>query len=80
VGSLIVVLVALLVISAATTLGPRLGFAAPLLLVVVGMWASLLPFVPDVDIEPGWTLAGEWLVRFSLCSSGGPEVCPVCSS
>jgi hypothetical protein len=40
----------------------------------------LLPFVPDVDIEPGWTLAGEWLVRFSLCSSGGPEVCPVCSS
>jgi hypothetical protein len=56
VGSLIVVLVALLVISAATTLGPRLGFAAPLLLVVVGMWASLLPFVPDVDIEPsGWS-------------------------
>jgi CPA1 family monovalent cation:H+ antiporter len=49
---LIVVVIALLVISAAATLGPRLGFAAPLLLVVVGIEVSLLPFVPDVDIEP----------------------------
>jgi NhaP-type Na+/H+ or K+/H+ antiporter len=58
VGSLIVVVIALLVISAATTLGPRLGFAAPLLLVVVGIGASLLPFIPDIDIEPEWILAG----------------------
>lgn len=57
-GSLIVVVVALLVISAAATLGPRLGFAAPLLLVVVGIGASLLPFVPDVEIDPEWILAG----------------------
>jgi monovalent cation/hydrogen antiporter len=58
VGSLIVIVIALLVISAATALGPRLGFAAPLLLVVVGIGASLLPFVPDIDIEPEWILAG----------------------
>ena len=58
VGSLIVVVIALLVISAAATLGPRLGFAAPLLLVLVGIGASLLPFVPDVEIDPEWILAG----------------------
>jgi NhaP-type Na+/H+ or K+/H+ antiporter len=55
---LIVVIMGLLVISAAATLGPRLGFAAPLLLVVVGIGASLLPFVPEVDIEPEWILSG----------------------
>ncbi len=40
-GSLIVVVIALLVISAAATLGPRLGFAAPLLLVVVDVERAL---------------------------------------
>ena len=55
---LIVVIMGLLVISAAATLGPRLGFAAPLLLVVVGIGASLLPFVPEVHIEPEWILSG----------------------
>ena len=55
---LIVVVMGLLVISAAATLGPRLGFAAPLLLVVVGIGASLLPFVPEVHVEPEWILSG----------------------
>ena len=55
---LIVVVIGLLVISAAATLGPRLGFAAPLLLVVVGIGASLLPFVPEVHVEPEWILSG----------------------
>jgi monovalent cation/hydrogen antiporter len=50
---LIVVVIGLLAISAAATLGPRLGFAAPLLLVAAGIGASLLPFVPEVHIEPG---------------------------
>jgi NhaP-type Na+/H+ or K+/H+ antiporter len=58
VGLLIVVVMGLLVISAAATLGPRLGFAAPLLLVVVGIGASLLPFVPEVHVEPEWILSG----------------------
>ena len=57
-GLLIVAVMGLLVISAAATLGPRLGFAAPLLLVVVGIGASLLPFVPEVHIEPEWILSG----------------------
>ena len=55
---LIVVVMGLLVISAAATLGPRMGFAAPLLLVVAGIGASLLPFVPEVHVEPEWILSG----------------------
>ncbi|HEX5850068.1 MAG TPA: cation:proton antiporter [Rubrobacter sp.] len=55
---LIVVVMGLLVISAAATFGPRLGFAAPLLLVVVGIGVSLLPFAPEVHVEPEWILSG----------------------
>ena len=55
---LIVVVMGMLVISAAATLGPRLGFAAPLLLVVVGIGVSLLPFAPEVHVEPEWILSG----------------------
>jgi NhaP-type Na+/H+ or K+/H+ antiporter len=55
---LIVVVIGLLAISAATTLGSRLGFAAPLLLVVAGIGASLLPFIPEVHVEPEWILSG----------------------
>jgi monovalent cation/hydrogen antiporter len=55
---LIVVVIGLLAISAAATLGPRLGFAAPLLLVAAGIGASLLPFVPEVHVEPEWILSG----------------------
>lgn len=57
-GFLIVVVLALLVITAATTLERRLGVAAPLLLVVTGIGASLLPFVPAVHVEPDWILTG----------------------
>jgi len=55
---LIVVVMGLLVISAAATLGTRMGFAAPLLLVVAGIGTSLLPFVPEVQVEPEWILSG----------------------
>ncbi len=55
---LILIVLALLVIAAATTLEPRLGLAAPLVLVVVGIGASFLSFVPAVEIEPEWILAG----------------------
>lgn len=55
---LILIVLALLVIAAATTLEPHLGLAAPLVLVVVGIGTSLLPFVPAVEIEPEWILAG----------------------
>ena len=55
---LIVVVLGLLGIAAATAIGPRLGVAAPLLLVIVGIAVSFLPFVPDVEIDPEWILAG----------------------
>ncbi|WP_280502897.1 cation:proton antiporter [Nocardia farcinica] len=46
------------VIAAASAGGPRLGVAAPLILVTVGLLASVVPFVPDVEIEPEWILEG----------------------
>ena len=55
---LILVVIGLLVIAAATTLEPRLGLAAPLVLVVAGIGASLLPFIPTINVEPEWILAG----------------------
>src|SRR3954469_5150705 len=53
-----IVVLGLLAIAAAAVFGPRLGVAAPLLLVVVGIGVSLLPFVPAIEIEPHWILAG----------------------
>src|SRR5215207_5063922 len=55
---LIVVVLGLLGIAAATAIGPRLGVAAPLLLVIIGIAVSFLPFVPAVEIDPEWILAG----------------------
>ncbi|MEV7042722.1 hypothetical protein [Amycolatopsis sp. NPDC051061] len=49
---LLVVLVSgLAVIAAAAVLGPRLGVAAPLVLVVAGVGASFLPPLAAVDIH-----------------------------
>ncbi|MCP2371660.1 CPA1 family monovalent cation:H+ antiporter [Agromyces terreus] len=55
---LVVVVLGLLGIAAATAFGPRLGVSAPLLLVIVGIGTSLLPFVPEIEIDPEWILAG----------------------
>jgi monovalent cation/hydrogen antiporter len=53
VAEILVVLVAgLLLIAAATTLGRRLRVAPPLVLTAVGVLLALLPFVPNVEIEP----------------------------
>ncbi|MEF3402996.1 cation:proton antiporter [Agromyces sp. CCNWLW203] len=49
---------ALLAIAAATAISPKLGVAAPLLLVVVGLGVGLLPVVPEFEIDPEWILAG----------------------
>ncbi|WP_022889158.1 cation:proton antiporter [Agromyces italicus] len=48
----------LLAIAAATAIGPKLGVAAPLLLVVAGLLVSLLPSVPPIEIDPEWIIAG----------------------
>ncbi|MFF1571767.1 cation:proton antiporter [Leifsonia sp. NPDC058292] len=55
---LVIIVLVLLAIAGATTLGPKLGVAAPLVLVVVGIAVSFLPFVPALEIEPEWILAG----------------------
>ncbi|KJC63048.1 cation:proton antiporter [Agreia bicolorata] len=55
---LVVLVLAFVAIAASTVLGPRLGVAAPLLLVAIGVGASFLPLFADVEIEPEWILAG----------------------
>jgi len=55
---LVVAVLGLLAIAAATAIGPRLGVSAPLLLVIVGILVSFLPFVPDIEIDPEWIIAG----------------------
>ncbi len=49
---------AVLCIAGVTAFASRLGVAAPLLLVVIGVGVSLLPFVPAVELEPEWILMG----------------------
>ena len=55
---LVVVVLGLVGIAFATIAGPRLGIAAPLLLVLLGLGTSLLPGVPEIDIEPELILTG----------------------
>jgi NhaP-type Na+/H+ or K+/H+ antiporter len=55
---LVVGVLALAVIAAATVLGPRLGIASPLVLVAIGVAASFLPLFESVTIEPEWILSG----------------------
>ncbi|OIH95511.1 sodium:proton antiporter [Curtobacterium sp. MCBA15_001] len=57
-GLLVGGLLGLLVIAGAAVLGPRIGIAAPLVLVAVGIVASLVPWIPDADIDPELILAG----------------------
>jgi NhaP-type Na+/H+ or K+/H+ antiporter len=55
---LVVMVTAFMVIAAATVVGPRMGIAAPLVLVAIGVGASLLPVFGSVHIEPEWILEG----------------------
>jgi CPA1 family monovalent cation:H+ antiporter len=56
--ALVVGVLAVLTIAAATTIGPKFGVASPLILMVVGILVSLLPFVPALTIPPEWIIAG----------------------
>ncbi|QYH35685.1 sodium:proton antiporter [Salinibacterium sp. M195] len=55
---LIVMVVALVVIASATLLGPRFGVASPLVLVAIGVVASLVPAFSSVQIDPELILQG----------------------
>src|SRR3954447_13877904 len=57
-GPLVVVVLGLVAIAAVRVLADRIGVAAPLLLVLMGVAVSLVPGVPTVEIDPEWILAG----------------------
>ncbi len=54
----LVAIMAVVVVVAATALAPRVGVAAPLLLVVLGFAASMTPFLGPVTVPPEWILSG----------------------
>ncbi len=58
VDAFLFVIVGVLVIAATARIAPRLGIAGPLVLVIIGIAASYIPFVPDVHINPEWILVG----------------------
>ncbi|MDN3496869.1 sodium:proton antiporter [Planococcus sp. APC 4015] len=55
---LILVILAVLVIAVATAIGPKLKIAGPLILVLLGLGVSLLPFVHVPEIDPEIILVG----------------------
>ncbi|MBN9629490.1 MAG: cation:proton antiporter [Actinobacteria bacterium] len=55
---LVIGVLAVLTIAAATSFGQRFGVASPLILVVVGILVSFLPFVPPLTLQPEWIIAG----------------------
>ncbi len=55
---LVVMVSALVVIAAATVVGPRLGIASPLVLVAIGVAASFVPVIGSAHIESEWILEG----------------------
>ena len=55
---LVLVIVGVVVIAVATAIGPKLNVAGPLILVLLGIGVSLLPFVPPVYVHPELILVG----------------------
>lgn len=54
----LVALLAVVCVAGVSAVAARLGVAAPLLLVAVGVGVSLLPFVPAIEVNPEWILMG----------------------
>lgn len=54
----LVAIAGIVAIVAAAAWSPKLGVAAPLILVVLGVGYSLIPGVPEVDVEPDLILQG----------------------
>lgn len=55
---LLVGVLGLVAIAAATAFGPKIGVATPLLLVALGIVVSLLPVTPTFTVDPEWILLG----------------------
>ena len=56
--ALVPIVLGIVAVAWASAVGPRLRVAGPLLLVLVGLGVSLLPFVPAIDVEPELILVG----------------------
>ncbi|MCK6080412.1 sodium:proton antiporter [Microbacterium sp. EYE_5] len=56
--TLVVLVVGLLLVAASAVIAPKLGLAAPVLLVGLGVLGSLLPFFTDFELNPEWILLG----------------------
>jgi CPA1 family monovalent cation:H+ antiporter len=54
----LVAIFGVLLVVAVSVLAPRVGVAAPLVLVVLGVAVNFLPFVDHVTVPPEWILAG----------------------
>ena len=54
----LVAIIGVLLVVAVSVIAPRVGVAAPLLLVVLGLAVNLLPFVERVAVPPEWILGG----------------------
>ncbi|WP_458040298.1 MULTISPECIES: cation:proton antiporter [Bacteria] len=55
---ILLVVMGVVAIALVTALAPRVGVAGPLALVALGVAVSFLPFVPAVEVNPEWILAG----------------------
>ncbi|NYF11312.1 CPA1 family monovalent cation:H+ antiporter [Leifsonia sp. AK011] len=55
---LVILVIGLVVIAAATLLGERFGVASPLILVAVGVGASFLPLFDSIQVDPELILQG----------------------
>jgi CPA1 family monovalent cation:H+ antiporter len=55
---LVVAVLGVVAIVAVSALAPRVGVAAPLVLVLLGVAVSFLPFVPAIDVDPELILGG----------------------
>jgi NhaP-type Na+/H+ or K+/H+ antiporter len=56
VDPLVAVVLGVVAIVAVNALAPRVGVAAPLALVLLGVGVSFLPFVPAIEVDPEWIL------------------------
>lgn len=52
------VIIGVLVVAMTARVAPRIKVAGPLLLVLIGIVASYLPFLPDITVNPEWILVG----------------------
>ena len=51
-------MIGIAVMVAVNVIAPKIGIASPLLLVLLGIGISFLPFVAPIDIKPEWILGG----------------------